>query len=856
VCPPGSIAPSSAPEGGLARGTTLGRFVVLGLVGRGAMGEVYGAYDPELDRKVAIKLVRARGGAAIDRAESRTRLMREAQATAKVTHPNVVVVYDAGTFEERVFIAMEFIEGHTLRYWLQARTRTWPEILEIFAAAGRGLAAAHEKELVHRDFKPDNVMVGGDGQVRVMDFGLARMVVARETTQTGAEVRPAPRTRTPVPGDEDDDDLESTRDLASTQVMNAGGDLGATQVPGGFDTTATATMLRRELTQTGKALGTPAYMSPEQFRSEVADARSDQFSFCVALYEAVYGDRPFAGRTLDELTENVLAGRLKPAPADTKVPGWLRRVLERGLRVNPAERFPTMAALVAELVSNPAVANRMGFAAGAAAKLAGVWEAPVAGHSVVTPEKAEMQRAFVATGKVYAAAAFAGASGVLDRFAQRWAELYVDVCEATHVRGEQSAEVLDLRMACLMEGLDDLKALCRQFRDPTPEVVENAVNAANALGTLERCQDVKLLRAVVRPPEDAATRAAVDQLRARLVDVRALQRVGRISDGVASVAAVVEEARQVGYGPILAEVLLVQATLQHEMGKADLAPVTFEEAVWTAELARHDEVAASAATGLTFVAGYVQGRFEVAEIWARHAETLLRRMGGHDQLWGWHFNNRAAFREQQGRLAEAIADTRLSLAAKERALGPESPDVGSGLSNLANQLAGLGDFAGALEASQRGLDILVAALGPDHPRTAIAFFNHGEFLCRVGRFAEARDAASRSLGVIERETDPSSGLAAYPLLTIGLAHLGTGRLEEAVLVLERATAMRESVENNPARLAEVHFALARALHDGRGERVRSVALARKAREEFASSPVTPAITQDLTDLDRWLAAHA
>jgi serine/threonine protein kinase/tetratricopeptide (TPR) repeat protein len=837
----------------------LGRFVVLGLVGRGAMGEVYGAYDPELDRKVAIKLVRARAGHARDGAESRARLMREAQATAKISHPNVVVVFDAGTFEDRVFIAMEFIEGHTLRYWLSARPRTWPEVLEIFAAAGRGLAAAHEKELVHRDFKPDNVMVGGDGQVRVMDFGLARMVAARETGEkppdAASEVRQtARRLRVPKLAD-DDTDLESTFDLETTQTVNTGGgDLGATQVPAGFDLNATA--LRREITQTGTALGTPAYMSPEQFRSEGADARSDQFSFCVALYESVYGDRPFAGRTLDELTENVVAGRLQPAPADTKVPGWLRRVLERGLRVNPAERFPTMAALVAELVSNPAVANRMGFAAGAAAKLAGVWEAPVAGHAVPTPEKAEMQRAFVATGKVYAAAAFAGASAVLDRFAQRWAELYVDVCEATHVRGEQSAEVLDLRMACLMEGLDDLKALCRQFRDPTPEVVENAVNAANALGMLERCSDVKLLRAVVRPPDDAATRAAVDQLRARLVDVRALQRVGRFADGLSAVTSLVAEARQVGYGPILAEALLVQATLQLESGKLDVCSTTYEEAVWTAELARHDEVAAASASGLTFVAGYVNQRFEVAEIWGRHTETLLRRMGGHDQLWGWHFNNRAALREQQGRLSEAIEDTRLAIAAKERALGPDSPDVGSSVGNLANQLAGLGDFTSALEASQRAVDILSARLGPDHPRTAIALFNHGEFLCRVSRFAEAREAATRALAVIERETDPASGLAAYPLLTIGLAHLGTGRLEEAVLVLERATKMRDAVENNPARLAEVHFALARALYDGRGEKARAQTLARKAREEYAKSPPTPAVTQDMTDLDRWLAAHA
>jgi len=174
MCPAESASSDAAPpEPTLARGAALGRFVVLGLVGRGAMGEVYAAYDPDLDRKIAIKLVRAdRSG---NSADSRARLMREAQATAKVSHPNVVVVYDAGTLGARVFIAMEFVEGHTLRYWLKAKARGWLEILDIFLAAGRGLAAAHERELVHRDFKPDNVMVDAAGHVRVMDFGLARL---------------------------------------------------------------------------------------------------------------------------------------------------------------------------------------------------------------------------------------------------------------------------------------------------------------------------------------------------------------------------------------------------------------------------------------------------------------------------------------------------------------------------------------------------------------------------------------------------------------------------------------------------------------------------------------------------------
>ena len=172
--PKGPTPAAAGEETGLAKGATIGRYVVLGLLGRGGMGEVYAAYDPELDRKIAVKLLRARGGSAEASADGKTRLLREAQAIARLSHPNVVVVYDVGTFRESVFIAMEFVEGHTLGYWLQAETRRWREVLDVYVAAGRGLVAAHAAGLVHRDFKPDNVMITKSGQVRVMDFGLAR----------------------------------------------------------------------------------------------------------------------------------------------------------------------------------------------------------------------------------------------------------------------------------------------------------------------------------------------------------------------------------------------------------------------------------------------------------------------------------------------------------------------------------------------------------------------------------------------------------------------------------------------------------------------------------------------------------
>src|SRR5688572_4650865 len=185
---PSGAPPKDQALATLARGATIGRYVVLGLVGRGGMGEVYAAYDPELDRKVAVKLLRIKRGAGVSQAEGRQRTLREAQAIARLSHPNVVVVFDVGTYEDQVFIAMEFVDGHTATYWVQAAERSWQEILKVFLAAGRGLAAAHEKGLVHRDFKPDNVMVGRDNQVRVMDFGLARQVTEK-TAVTNATDR-------------------------------------------------------------------------------------------------------------------------------------------------------------------------------------------------------------------------------------------------------------------------------------------------------------------------------------------------------------------------------------------------------------------------------------------------------------------------------------------------------------------------------------------------------------------------------------------------------------------------------------------------------------------------------------------
>lgn len=286
-------------------GTKVGRFVVVGELGEGAMGVVFAAHDRELDRQIALKVLRS--GATNE--EDRTRMLREGQAMARVTHPNVITVYEVGVTGDLVFLAQELLDGGTLGRWLE-RPRPRAKILDKFIAAGRGLAAAHKAGLVHRDFKPDNVLLGKDGRVRVADFGLARALGASDDGATPSKV-------------------DTVRGPANPRnPMN-------------------------RLTQTGAMMGTPMFMAPEQHRGERADERCDQFAFSVALYRALYGDWPFAGKTTVALADAVIEGRLQKPPRGHRVPGRLRRILLRGLQTNPQDRYPNMDALLADLVRPP-----------------------------------------------------------------------------------------------------------------------------------------------------------------------------------------------------------------------------------------------------------------------------------------------------------------------------------------------------------------------------------------------------------------------------------------------------------------------------------------------------------------------
>jgi len=289
--PPARLIPPRRAREPTTKGP-FGRYVLDEKLGAGAMGVVWAAHDPKLGRMVALKLLRRYDPALMDR------LVREARSMAQVSHPNVVGVFDVGESEGSAFIAMELVTGRSLRTWQNDETRTVSELVAAYVAAGRGLSAAHGAGIVHRDFKADNVLVGNDGRIRVTDFGLA----AAKPSESG--------TRHTI------DDVN--------------------------------------LTTSGSVLGTPAYMAPEQFSGGDVDPRTDQFNFCVSLYEALYGERPFEGKTYDELSENVIAGKLRSAPHGTQVSGGLRQILARGLSAKPAERFPSMDHLLVELARDRA----------------------------------------------------------------------------------------------------------------------------------------------------------------------------------------------------------------------------------------------------------------------------------------------------------------------------------------------------------------------------------------------------------------------------------------------------------------------------------------------------------------------
>jgi tetratricopeptide (TPR) repeat protein/tRNA A-37 threonylcarbamoyl transferase component Bud32 len=782
----------------IERGAVIGRYVVLSKLGAGGMGVVLAAYDPELDRKVAIKLLKPHGA---DQAAARTRLQREAQALAKLDHPNVVGVHDVGVHAEQLFVAMEFVAGQTLGAWLRAEPRPWPAVVSKFVEAGRGLAAAHEAGLIHRDFKPENVMLGDDGRVRVMDFGLAR-------------------------ADGDDEPIASSVDGLGKQ------------------------RLREAVTEVGALVGTLAYMAPEQFTGRSADARTDQFSFCVSLFEALYAQRPFAAESLADLLDAMDNEQVRIPPRSTNVPMWLRKLVLRGLARDPARRWPSMAALLDALLDDPSVRRRKGWLGlgllgllaaslwgvtaterapavcqGMDEKLVGVWD---------QTRRAEVEAAMLATELGYAPATWERVEQHLDGYANAWVAAREQACMASH-RGEQSGILLDLRMACLDEQLEHLRATVHELANADAEVVKKSVQAVVSLPSLDRCADVDALAAQVPPPEDPAVAEQVRALDAKLIEATAKHQAGRYAESVGLLTPVVAEARELGYEPLVARAELLHGKLLRRTSDYEAAITAFERAYQAATVQRMTAEAASSAAWLMYTLGYDLARPEDGNRWAVHAEPLSRAARS-DGL-------RADYLDTAGTLADMRGDYQLArdyqeqaLALRERELGPEHPSVAVALNNLAIVAEAEGNYAQARSLYERAMSIRVTALGPDHPVVGGTLVNLGNLALRAGKVEDARQAYERALALNERALGPEhpdvadalNGLGAvaaaendyaearehrlrvldilqktrgpeHPIVANALGNLGNlaldeGKLAEARDYYERALAIREKVQ--------------------------------------------------------------
>ncbi|HXJ21688.1 MAG TPA: serine/threonine-protein kinase [Polyangia bacterium] len=804
-------ATPSRPAGTTQRldDVSLGRYQLLALLGRGGMGEVYVGYDPELDRKVAIKILRADKA---DHQGHRARFMREAQAVARLTHPNVVGVYDVGNVGGRMFLAMELVDGETLSAWLARSPRGVSQILHVFAMANRGLDAAHRAGIVHRDFKPQNVMVAGDGSVRVMDFGLA-----------------------------------------------ASADPGLPDEP--------------RLTAAGSILGTPHYMSPEQLRGQRADGRADQFSFCVALWEALHGALPFPAKTWGALRAAVLEGRPQAGPLARRVPRRVQAALVRGLSADRDDRFPTMADLLAALngaggrtTSRRALATSIASLALAAA-VAGLVVARGQAHRAAAcdpaplltaawtslpddPNRAEARAAFAAAaGEVGdAQARFGKVSALLDQYALRWGGLWRETCDAT-AASTGDDRVSTLATACLERHGRELAALTHVLVRADARVVRRAVAATTALPAVDSCRDLAALRNTVAPAADPAAQARRDTLTDRLLALRAEAAAGHDAQALEPARALLAEVRAADDAPLLAEGLVITARIQSPFDP-DLSVPLYEEAYRIAQNADLSALAGEAAIQLAAIAGAVHHQFVEGERWAGLAEVAVAHAGD-ARLRGWFLDTRGTIAAARGEWRRARADFEAAVSARETAGAPQ--ELGASLTHLARAAAMLDDGAGALAAASRAVDVQAGLFPSDSYEVGAARLARARALFAVGRGADAGTDLDVARAAFERALGRDHPFLADPMTAAGERALASGDAARARDLLERAWEIRSTQLADGGAREETAFALARAIRAAAGDDAHALELAREASDGYAAFPD---LADRRTAVATWISAQA
>ncbi len=787
-------------------GDKVGRYHLMEVLGRGAMGVVYAAYDPELDRRVAVKLVRVQAHLGADVAELEARLLGEAQAMARLTHRNVVAVYDIGTVAAGIYIAMELVVGQTLRGWLEGAQRSWREIVAAFLQAGDGLAAAHAAEIVHRDFKPDNVLVDATGRVLVTDFGLARVTM---------------------------------RDLGTMPASVPSSDL------------------RR--TRAGTIIGTPAYMAPEQLDGgHPVDARADIFAFGASLYEALYKVRPYPATTFEELEQRLKRG-IPTDPPPSQVPTWVRRVVMRALAGDPAARFPSMAALTQALRADPRKKLlRVALPALALVLVAGgvglSWHlttAPMracragAGRvdAVWPAERQEAARtAFAKTGSLFAPEVFALASDALTRHLDEWRAARIEACDATHDRGEQSDDLLDLRLRCLDQRLAEADALVAVFTTADAQTVERAPEAVGRLPNIAICAEVDRLRSRVPMPVDPIAAQKVEAATAEIARAEAAELTGRWDIGTAHARRALELAQEAGHRPTAAEATLVLADLRWSAAGQVEAPRLFEEAIALGLEAGDDRIAAQAALGLSKTIAYSTRVAGDALRWTAIAAAESARLGEERELAIAVRLSRAEAYFMALESAKALADLELAASLSE---GTEDPLRARTLARLASAYQQVEKYAEAIRTFEQALQLTERTLGPGHPATLALAVSFGACLTSAGQHGPADQRLAAVQGQLDELYPANHPDLATVRHTRATALAGLGRYDEAETLFREGIAIeRKAYADNPGQLALSYSLLAQAqLRSGRGSAaLESLTVAREMNEKhLGNNPVMVSI---------------
>ncbi|MEM9453334.1 MAG: serine/threonine-protein kinase [Myxococcota bacterium] len=801
------------------------RYEILALLGEGGMGEVYRARDRKLGREVALKRLKP---SVLDQ-RARARLSREAQALAQLSHPNVVEVYGLETAGDFVLV-MELVEGSTLSGWMAQGPHPWPEALAVLLPAGRGLAAAHQAGLVHRDFKPANVMRSAEadtdgGRVRVMDFGLAR--------PPGAS-------------------LEEERSEPSEAAVAAQPSSGA------WD---------EALTATGIVVGTPAYMAPEQFLDERADGRADQYAFCVTLWQALCGARPFQG-SYTELGQAKLRGP-PPWPPHVDAPRPLVEALRRGLAADPRDRWPSMEALLDRLDAVAAPRSRLawGGAWGGAVAVAalgtvllGVWgqgrspasspecEEPVAvrDHLWSDEHRHAIATALQETEAPQSAEIWSRMRPALDDYAERWAERWGrarhEACERQGA-GPQG-EAANARVRCLEDRRRRFEARIEALRGVSREHMAEIARTVESLPSLRACDDGTWQRAGLTPLEDPALARQVATLRSRLARAEALRDTARCSEAVVVLDEVRPQVDALGYPPLRAELRLGDGFAAECAGEYAASEQALREAYFVAIEQGYDRVAFEAALQLTHVAGVAMEQHDEGMQWVEHARAVLARTGNdadrvrlEERLGSLHhaagryedaveayrkglarldaerdagdpddaegsspdmrravlLASTAASLRMLERFEEAQARLERSIALAREVAGDDDPFVIKATTNLANVLSSRGEVAQA-ERLQR--EVLVRAeriFGSEHPQTLKLVGNLGMSLSLLGQLEEAIAFHRRCLVGMEQVYGPEHPAVGIALNNLGIDQLVVGRVEEAIASHRRALEIRESV---------------------------------------------------------------